>query len=216
MSLYFSTNRRNTNVYVPLDLVGCEVGVVDFYAPESLISSLHRFEVKVLVDDKEPEKDPKVIPITVKSSWGMFDIVHHLHDSLSDYASISLNSSGLLEIVCKDGIFLMFPHSLSRILGMPSNFLTDTVTGVSHISPQLYSKRILIMCNFANLTQISNSLQPCIFNGPTDFHTSTPTYYPAQPTEFGELRFWFTNFASEDINLDDYAFSLHLHIRKSP
>lgn len=217
MSFFITCSATETFLNFPINLNDYEVSVVDFHITGQAFQLSQAYAIKTIEHDTEKEISVPgdSIAVSLRYPLTILNIVKSVSKALENSANVELSPDGKLHIDCNDNTSLLFPLSLSRILGFDSPLFVGKRTAASPIDPEIFSRRLLITSNFTKPNQVNERFFPIIYAGPLDYHSDIPVYHKTIGREISFIRLDFYNTLMERANVAKNTFSIVLHFRKS-
>lgn len=216
MSFFIGCNSKTTYFNTPVKLAEYDVSVVDAHVSPQAFHFGHTYYIKVIEHSEESDTNLVADQLHVELAYpcSVLCVVKAVADAIGGYASVELDQKGKLEVTCNEKFSLLFPTSLSRILGFQFTLFVGQNKASFCVDPEQYAERIVVVCNLVESNQVNGQFLPIVYFGPLSYHSDSPLYRKTVVKESSSITIQMFNAMLEPLNIPNHAFSLLLHFRK--
>lgn len=178
----------------------------------------HDYKIKVIQTavDSQTSSVKEAVSVIIAPPWTVLETVKAVSEAIHEYGDINIDSKGVAQVQCKEGISLLFPSSLTHILGFKSPLFSGNKTASLSIDTELFASRMVVTSNFNESVQVGHRFEPLLYYGPLCSHTECSAYRKTADRDVTSIQLRFYNTLLEEINVADNSFSIMIHFRKKP
>ena len=130
MAIHLSCNSKSNPLPQPLDLRSSEVAVTDIFVSPDVLAGGTKLKVTII---DFTEEQPHVVEFVLKiQTLTIAAIITELKTALTNFADISLDTSGLVEIRPRPRFAIGLSSSLASILGLSDHNPVSKPTKAKH------------------------------------------------------------------------------------